>query len=48
MYVYDVDISSVVTLTSSGSMPHYQVRFTSSDYTVALTIGGVDMLYSRH
>ena len=34
MYVYDVDISTVVTLTSSGAMPHYQVVARGDAFTV--------------
>jgi len=34
MYVYDVDIMSMVTLTSSGVMPHYQVIAHGDAFTV--------------
>jgi len=34
MYVYDVDVSSMVTLTSSGAMPHYQVIARGDAFTV--------------
>jgi len=34
MYVYDVDVSSAVTLTSSGAMPHYQVTARSDAFMV--------------
>ena len=34
MYVYDVDVSSMVTLTSSGAMPHYQLIARGDAFTV--------------
>lgn len=34
MYMYDVDITSMVTLTSSGAMPHYQVTARGDAFTV--------------
>ena len=34
LYVYDMDVSSIVTLTSSGAMPHYQVIARGDAFTV--------------
>jgi len=34
MYVYDTDIMSMVTLTSSGAMPHYQIIARGDAFTV--------------